>query len=74
VLRWVFPLVQDDVLAALDEWALSAPAEQTQLVVPMLGGDSVVIGAAELAFADMLHDPVGVLARVDGAPAEMLGA
>ncbi len=74
VLRWVFPLVQDDVLAALDDWALGAPAEQTQLVVPMLGGDSVVIGAAELAFADMLHDPVGVLASVDGAPAAMLGA
>ena len=74
VLRWVFPLVQDDVLEALDDWALSAPAEQTQLVVPMLGGDSVVIGAAELAFADMLHDPVGVLAAVDGAPQAMLGA
>ena len=74
VLRWVFPLVQDDVLAALDGWALRAPAEQTQIVVPMLGGDSVVIGAAELGFADMLHDPVGVLTAVDGAPAEMLGA
>ncbi len=74
VLRWVFPLVQEDVLAALNDWALRAPAEQTQLVVPMLGGDSVVIGAAELAFADMLRDPVGVLAAVDGAPATMLRA
>lgn len=75
VLRSVFPLVRDDVLEALEEWALAAPAEQTQIVTPMLGGYSVVIGAAELAFADLLTDPVGVLAEVEGAPpAALMGA
>lgn len=61
-LRWVLPLVGEEVLAAMRDRALMAPADQTQIVVPMLGGDSVVLGAAELAFSDLLADPVGVLA------------
>lgn len=73
VLRWVFPLVRDDVLAALEEWALKAPAEQAQIVLPWLGGDSVIIGAAELAFSDLLQDPVDCLTRSDGAVAAILG-
>ncbi|MET0839334.1 MAG: ROK family transcriptional regulator [Marmoricola sp.] len=74
VLRWVFPLVRKDVLDALDEWALAAPAEQAQIVLPALGGDSSIIGAAELAFTDVLHDPVEVLAASDGAGATIVGA
>jgi predicted NBD/HSP70 family sugar kinase len=74
VLRLVFPLVRDDVLAALHTWALDAPAEQAQIVLPSLGGDSVIIGAAELAFTDLLHDPLRVLAEADGAVAAMAGA
>ena len=70
VLRWVFPLVTDDVLDALDSWALRAPAEQAQIVLPWLGGDSVILGASELAFNDLLHDPVEVLsARPTTLPA-----
>ena len=70
VLRWVFPLVTDDVLDALDSWALRAPAEQAQIVLPWLGGDSVILGASELAFNDLLHDPVEVLsARPTQLPA-----
>ncbi|HET7350238.1 MAG TPA: ROK family transcriptional regulator [Marmoricola sp.] len=70
VLRWVFPLVTDDVLDALDAWALRAPAEQAQIVLPWLGGDSVILGASELAFNDLLHDPVEVLgARPSKLPA-----
>lgn len=65
VLRWVFPLVRDDVLDALETWALDAPAEQAQIVLPWLGGDSVIIGAAELAFTDLLADPVDLLAAAD---------
>ncbi|MET0837728.1 MAG: ROK family protein [Marmoricola sp.] len=74
VLRWVYPLVRADVIDALHEWALDAPAEQAQIVVPSLGGDSVIVGAAELAFADLLHDPVDVLAGAAGEPGTILGA
>ena len=74
VLRWVFPLVRDDVLSALNDWALEAPAAQAQIVLPALGGDSSIIGAAELAFTDLLHDPVAVLASSDGAGATIRGA
>ena len=74
VLRSVFPLVREDVLTALDEWALGAPAAQTKIVVPMLGGYSVVLGAAELAFADLLDDPVGVLGVADEASDSLLRA
>jgi predicted NBD/HSP70 family sugar kinase len=73
VLRWVFPLVREDVLEALDEWALAAPAEQAQIVLPWLGGDSVIVGASELAFTDLLEDPVASLHRADGAVAAILG-
>jgi predicted NBD/HSP70 family sugar kinase len=74
VLRWVFPLVSEDVLEALGAWALDAPAEQAQIVLPALGGDSSIIGAAELAFTDVLHDPVEVLASSAGAGATIIGA
>ncbi len=74
VLRWVFPLVRRDVFAGLHEWALDAPAAQAQIVLPALGGDSVIIGAAELAFTDLLHDPVEVLATTEGAGATIRGA
>jgi predicted NBD/HSP70 family sugar kinase len=74
VLRWVFPLVSRDVLDALQQRALDAPAEQAQIVLPSLGGDSVIIGAAELAFTDVLHDPVEVLAQADGVGRSILDA
>ena len=69
VLRWVFPLVREDVLSALEDWALEAPAEQAQIVLPWLAGDSVILGAAELAFADLFLDPATVLAKAEGAMA-----
>jgi predicted NBD/HSP70 family sugar kinase len=74
VLRWVYPLVRADVLDALRDWALDAPAAQAQIVVPALGGDSVIVGAAELAFADLLQDPVGVLTGAAGDAGTVLDA
>ena len=74
VLRWVFPLVRDDVLESLQDWALRAPAEQAEIVLPSLGGDSVIVGAAELAFTDLFHDPVEALGRADGVVDQLLGA
>ena len=74
VLRQVFPLVQDEVLHAMKEWALGAPAAEAQIVLPSLGGDSVLIGAAELAFTDLLQDPVAALAVAEGAVGRILGS
>ncbi len=74
VLRLVFPLVRDDVLDAVRDWALSAPAAQARIVLPSLGGDSVLIGAAELAFTDLLQDPVAALTDADGAVDAVRGA
>ena len=42
--------------------ALPAPRAQVRLELPGLGADSNLVGAAELAFAPLLDDPLGVLA------------
>lgn len=73
VLRWVYPLVRDDVLDAFQAWALDAPAREASIVLPWLAGDSIIVGAAELAFTDLLADPVGSLARAEGALTAVLG-
>ncbi len=61
-LRRSIPLVSDDVDAGLGAHALTAPRELVKVCVPGLGGDSVLLGAAELAFGPLLSDPVAVLA------------
>ncbi len=61
-LRALFPLVSDDIAAGLEAHALTAPRELVKVCVPGLGGDSVLLGAAELAFGPLLSDPVAVLA------------
>ena len=43
--------------------SLSAPFEGVEIVQASLGSDVLMIGAAELAFADVLHDP-GALAAI----------
>ena len=61
-LRSLFPLVREDVDAELQVHGLAAPREQVLVTLPGLGGDSVLHGAAELAFEPLLADPVGRLA------------
>ena len=61
-LRSLFPLVHEDVERELAVHALTAPRELTRVTLPGLGGDSVLHGAAELAFEPLLADPVGRLA------------
>jgi predicted NBD/HSP70 family sugar kinase len=61
-LRSLFPLVQDDVEAELAVQALTAPRELARVTLPGLSGDSVLHGAAELAFEPLLADPVERLA------------
>lgn len=57
VLRSLYPVVSADVDEALATVALQAPREQVRVLVPALGGDSVLVGAAEKAFEPVLTDP-----------------
>jgi predicted NBD/HSP70 family sugar kinase len=59
----LFPLVQDEVLAALHARALRASSESVTLCLPGLGRDSVLHGAAEIAFDNLFTDPVASLAE-----------
>ena len=59
----VFPLTQNVVLDELDR-ALAASREQVIVRVAKLGRDAVLIGAAEIAFAGLLDDPLGHLAAI----------
>ncbi len=71
VLRALYPVVSADVDQALASVALQAPREQVRVLVPALGGDSVLLGAAEKAFEPVLTDPARELgvARRDAAAA-----
>ena len=69
VLRGVYPLIREPVLEAMRSWALRAPADEVEVVLPGLGPNSVLVGAAEIAFSDLLQDPVGLLASTVESPA-----
>ncbi len=61
LLRDLYPLVADQVGEALAGAALRAPMEQVTLAVPLLGGDAVLVGAAEFAWEATLADPAAML-------------
>lgn len=61
-LRSLLPLVHDDIDKELASYALAASRDLVRVTLPGLGGDSVLHGAAELAFEPLLADPVGRLA------------
>jgi predicted NBD/HSP70 family sugar kinase len=61
--RHVYVATQPLVHEALKD-ALSAPGEQVRIGLAGLGDDSIAIGAAELAFAPLLGDPLGMLAQL----------
>ena len=61
VLRQLYPPTEALVRESLSH-ALTAPREQVRLVLPGLGGDSTLLGAAETAFSGLLTDPLGALA------------
>ncbi len=61
VLRELYPIVSGHVHRTLAGTALRAPMESVELAVPELGGDAVLIGAAEFALQATLADPVAVL-------------
>jgi predicted NBD/HSP70 family sugar kinase len=62
-IRLVYLAVEPLVHEAMKD-ALAAPREQVRLGVAGLGDDSIAIGAAELAFARLLSDPLATLTRV----------
>lgn len=51
----------DKVEAVLDSQTLFVPRSEVSLVPSKLGQDSALIGAAELAFTELLDDPSGAL-------------
>ncbi|MGL5824022.1 MAG: ROK family protein [Nocardioides sp.] len=59
----LFPLVENEALAALHARALDASSESVTLCLPGLGRDSVLHGAAEIAFTNLFTDPVASLAE-----------
>ena len=59
--RSLYALVHADVLEALRSRAMQASGESVTLEVPGLGEDSVLLGAAEMAFARLFEDPVTAL-------------
>jgi predicted NBD/HSP70 family sugar kinase len=71
MLAQIYPVVADVARKTLYRTALQAPGEQVELAVPMLGADAVLMGAAEVAWQDLLADPSAVLA--DGAAATVTG-
>jgi predicted NBD/HSP70 family sugar kinase len=62
VLRLLYPVVREATDEALATAALVAPREQVRVVVPALGGDAVLVGAAERCFHAVLADPARELA------------
>jgi predicted NBD/HSP70 family sugar kinase len=63
--RTLFPVLEPYVRAELAA-ALTAPRDQVRLALPALGADSSLVGAAELAFAPLLGDPLGSRAALLG--------
>jgi predicted NBD/HSP70 family sugar kinase len=60
-LRPLYRWVEREVLDELAVRALRISGMQPRIVLPMLGDHSVLVGAAEVAFRDLLADPVGCL-------------
>jgi predicted NBD/HSP70 family sugar kinase len=59
--RSLYPLVGTEVDKGLADRALPAPLESVTLVVPALGSDSALLGAAEIALEPLFVDPVAAL-------------
>jgi predicted NBD/HSP70 family sugar kinase len=61
LLREVLMLTEGAVQVGLASAALTAPGEQVEIRMPDLGDDAALIGASELAWTELLADPVAVL-------------
>jgi predicted NBD/HSP70 family sugar kinase len=63
VLRALYPVVQRTTDEAFGCAALTAAREQVRVVVPQLGADAVLLGAAQRAFTPLLVDPARALGQ-----------
>jgi predicted NBD/HSP70 family sugar kinase len=54
----VLAFAHAEVSKALDSYAMDAPGQTVQLCQPALGVDSALLGAAEVAFARLMADPL----------------
>lgn len=55
----VLDMARPELEAALQNHVFTGPGEQVALFRPGLGEDSALIGAAEVAFAQLIDDPLG---------------
>jgi predicted NBD/HSP70 family sugar kinase len=62
-LEAVLDVAGDTVRAEFEATGLRALVQQVHLVVPGLGADSTLVGAAELAFEPVVSDPLQATAR-----------
>lgn len=67
LLRELLPCAGEVITETMTCAALAAPARQVRITAPQLGGDAVLLGAAELAWEALLADPVGVLSGKDAS-------
>ncbi|MBX6389193.1 MAG: ROK family protein [Frankia sp.] len=66
-LRELLPMVHRDVVSRMGAGGLTVSREHVELVPSALGVDSPLFGAAELAFARLLDDPLGVAMSLPSA-------
>jgi predicted NBD/HSP70 family sugar kinase len=57
-LSTIFTAAEPVVRGEYERFALGVSRQQVRVAVPELGEDSLLLGAAELAFEALLHDPV----------------
>jgi predicted NBD/HSP70 family sugar kinase len=55
-------IARPEIESALARFALQAPGQTVQLAHPSFGADAALFGAAEVAFAELLSDPLGATA------------
>jgi predicted NBD/HSP70 family sugar kinase len=65
-LRGVLEHGRAEIEIELDRFAMSSARHEVRLDVPGLDADSSLLGAAELAFNDLLADPVSAISRLVG--------
>lgn len=62
-LAHVLDIAKPQIEQAVRHYALEATAGSVQLVAPAFGADSALLGAAEIAFAELLADPLSTAAH-----------
>jgi predicted NBD/HSP70 family sugar kinase len=62
-LAGVLEIARPEIEDALDQYAFD-PGHPVELTLPRFGDDSALLGAAELAFTDLLEDPLSGQALV----------